>query len=141
MRNPSNKFLLLGMALAIALGPLLLQMDSAKAAGKSNWRIGRVYNRLICNNCHRQDGGKVISPINRTIADWKAYFASDVHKTAGKAKPSVRYYTSREYRESIKHKSKAAAKFLKFPDDVMTAHVIEFYIHGAKDSDTPARCQ
>ena len=33
------------------------------------------------------------------------------------------------------------AKFLKLPDEEMMANVVAFYIHGAKDSDTPLRCQ
>lgn len=114
--------------------------SEALAAG-ANWKMGRVYNRLVCNDCHRQDDGKVMSPYERKIADWKAYFKADEHDASGKANPSVKFYASREYRESIKAENKAAAKFLKLSDEEMMANVVEFYIHGAKDSDTPLRCQ
>ena len=137
------KSLLTYTALAIAV--LFPLMDAAQAAGGPNWKIGRVYNRLVCNACHRQDGGHVVSPYERTKADWKAYYAADVHAAAvadsGKANPSAKYYMSQAYRLSIKDDNKAAAKFLQMPDAEMTAHVIEFYVRGAKDSDTPARCQ
>jgi hypothetical protein len=110
-------------------------------AADANWKMGRVYNRLVCNDCHRQDGGKVMSPYERTIADWKAYFAADKHDASGEADPSVKFYASRQYRDSIKAENKAAAKFLELSDEEMMANVVEFYLHGAKDSDTPLRCQ
>ncbi|MDP6406578.1 MAG: hypothetical protein QF797_15390 [Alphaproteobacteria bacterium] len=120
--------------------PMVLA-DSALAGAKANWKIGRVYNRLVCNACHRQDGGKVVSPMARKKVEWRRYFEAGDHGTGGSANDSVHYYTSRAYRSAIKAENKAAAKFLKFPDAAMSAHVVEFYIHGAKDSDTPARCQ
>ena len=126
---------------AIALTAMLPLFESALAADGTNWKIGRVYNRFVCNACHRQDNDRVVSPYERTKADWKAYFKADAHDTTGKANPSVLYYTTKTYRQSIKDKNKAAAKFLKMSDDEMAANVIAFYVRGAKDSDTPARCQ
>ncbi|MDP7604961.1 MAG: hypothetical protein QF546_14100 [Alphaproteobacteria bacterium] len=102
---------------------------------------GKAVNRLVCNACHRQGGGKVVSPMARKKAEWQRYFEAGEHGTSGNTDGSVHYYTSRAYRSAIKAENKAAAKFLKFPDAAMSAHVVEFYIHGAKDSDTPARCQ
>ena len=128
------------LALCMIL-PLAAVIGSEALAAGANWKVGRVYNRLVCNKCHRQDDGKVMSPSERTIADWKAYFAADKHDASGKANPSVKFYASREYRDSIKAENKAAAKFLELPDEEMMAHVVAFYIHGAKDSDTPLRCQ
>jgi hypothetical protein len=72
-----------------------------------------------------------------TKAEWKAYIAADKH---AKGKDSVKYYVSQEYRNSIKDTNKAAAKFASMPDEEMLANVQAFVIHGAKDSDTPARC-
>ncbi|MCW9033761.1 MAG: hypothetical protein OQJ97_06030 [Rhodospirillales bacterium] len=126
---------------AITLAAMLPLMDSAQAANEANWKIGRVYNRLVCNACHRLDDGKVVSPYERNKADWQVYFAADSHDTTGKANPSAKYYMGTDYRESIKATNKAAAKFLKMPNAIMEGHVIEFYLRGAKDSDTPARCQ
>jgi hypothetical protein len=127
-------------ALCMAL-PLAAVIGSEALAAGANWKMGRVYNRLVCNDCHRQDDGKVMSPSERTIADWKAYFAADKHAASGKANPSVKFYASQEYRHAIKAENKAAAKFLKLPDEEMMANVVAFYLHGAKDSDTPLRCQ
>ena len=126
---------------AIALVVMLPLKEPDQAGDGTNWKIGRVYNRLVCNACHRQDGGHVVSPYERTKADWQAYFESDKHATGKKANQSARYYASIAYRKSIMDKNKAAAKFVKMPDGKMAAHVIAFYVRGAKDSDTPARCQ
>ena len=125
----------------ITLMTLIPQIDQALAADKANWKIGRVYNRLVCNACHRQDGGKVVSPYERNKLDWTAYFLSDAHDVSGKTNPSVRYYMSSDYRQSIQAENKAAAKFVDMPNAQMEAHIIAFYIRGAKDSDTPAKCQ
>jgi len=130
---------------ALAIAFMFPVMEAAQAASGANWKIGRVYNRLVCNACHRLDGGHVVSPYERTKADWKTYYTIDSHAPSVKAKDKVRasarYYMSKAYRESIKSTNKAAAKFLKMSDAEMEAHVIEFYVRGAKDSDTPARCQ
>lgn len=129
------------LALAVTFPPL----ESAMAADGANWKVGRVYNRLVCNACHRLDGGHVVSPYERTKAEWKSYYLADSHAAAvpteAKVNPSARYYMSQSYRLSIKDSNQAAAKFLQISDDEMAAHVIEFYVRGAKDSDTPARCQ
>jgi len=127
--------------LAVAAVVIFPQIEQALAADKANWKIGRVYNRLVCNSCHRQDGGKVVSPYDRNKVDWTAYFLSDAHDVTGKTNPSVRHYMSTDYRQSIKSVNKAAAKFVDMPNAQMEAHVIAFYHHGAKDSDTPAKCQ
>ena len=121
--------------------PLLFALAAESQAASKDWRIGRVYNRMVCNDCHRQNGGEVISPIDRTIAEWKVYFKSDAHDVTGKANPSISYFTSSDYRQSIKDTNKAAAKFIDTPDEQMRHYVSTFFIRGAKDSDTPARCQ
>ncbi len=125
----------------IGLTGMLPVIESAQAADGTNWKIGRVYNRFVCNACHRQDNDRVVSPYERNKADWKAYFAANKHDATGTANASALYYTSTAYRQSIKDKNKAAAKFLKMSDEEMAADVIAFYVRGAKDSDTPARCQ
>lgn len=124
---------LLSIGLAVVTGDVL-------AAG-ANWKKGRIFNRMICNGCHRIDDGKVSSPVERTQAEWKAYFAADKHDATGSSNPSAMYYASPAYLETIKGESAAAAKFLEMTEEDHLANVIEFYIHGAKDSDTPARCQ
>jgi cytochrome c5 len=106
-------------------------------AEDGNWKVGRIYYRMVCTACHTDNAGGAISPSTMTKAEWKAYIAADKH---AKGKDSVKYYVSQEYRNSIKDTNKAAAKFAKMPDDEMLANVQAFVIHGAKDSDTPARC-
>jgi|GEM_PF-356939 len=135
-RSFYGRFLILTM-LAVGLSTIAADVMAANA----NWKIGRIYNRLICNECHRADDGKVTSPIDRKQAEWKAYFSADAHDATKTTNASVKHYTNAGYLESIKDTSKAAAKFLKYSDEERLAHVMEFYVHGAKDSDTPARCQ
>ena len=106
-------------------------------AEDGNWKVGRIYYRMVCTACHTEHAGGAISPATMTKAEWKAYIAADKH---AKGKDSVKYYVSQEYRNSIKDTNKAAAKFASMPDEEMLANVQAFVIHGAKDSDTPARC-
>jgi len=72
-----------------------------------------------------------------TKAEWDAYITADSH---AKGKDKVSYYVSKSYRESIKATNKAAAKFIKIPNADLLGDVKAFVIHGAKDSDNPARC-
>lgn len=129
--------LIVGLALIVGSG---ITMDMAEAAGKASWKRGRVYFRMVCTACHVEVTGAPISPNASTIAEWTAYMDADKHDASGKTKPTVSYYTSKEYRESIKDSNKAAKKFLKMPDAALTADVKAFVVHGAKDSDTPASC-
>ena len=106
-------------------------------AEDGDWKVGRIYYRMVCTACHRDHAGGAIPPSNMTKAEWTAYIAADKH---AKGKDSLKYYVSQEYRNSIKDTNKAAAKFASMPDDEMLANVQAFVIHGDKDSDTPARC-
>ncbi len=127
----------LHQALAISLTVCLLGTAMPIQAGEGNWKVGRIYYRMVCTACHKDHAGGSISPATMTKAEWKAYIAADKH---AKGKDTVSYYVSQEYRNSIKATNKAAAKFAKVPNDEMMANVQAFVIHGAKDSDTPARC-
>lgn len=106
-------------------------------AADGNWKRGRIYYRMVCTTCHVDQASGSISPATKTIAEWKAYIEADKH---AKGKDKVSYYVSKEYRESIKDNNKAAAKFLKLSNEALLADVKAFVIHGAKDSDNPARC-
>ena len=106
-------------------------------AAEGNWKKGRIYYRMVCTACHKDHAGGSISPATMTKAEWKAYIEADKH---AKGKDTVSYYVSQEYRNSIKDTNKAAAKFIKVSNEDMLADVQAFVIHGAKDSDTPARC-
>jgi len=102
-----------------------------------NWKRGRIYYRMVCTTCHVGQASGSISPATKTKAEWAAYIKADKH---AKGKDSLKYYVSQDYRGSIKATNKAAAKFIKLPNDTLLADVKAFVIHGAKDSDSPARC-
>ncbi|MFW2371772.1 MAG: hypothetical protein ACN4GM_01525 [Gammaproteobacteria bacterium] len=106
-------------------------------AGDGNWKKGRIYYRMVCTACHTDNAGGSISPSTMTKAEWGAYIDADSH---AKGKDKLSYYVSKAYRESIKDTNKAAAKFIKIPNADLMADVKAFVIHGAKDSDNPARC-
>ena len=113
----------------------------ALAEQKENWRQGRIYYRMVCTACHKEAIGKGVSPMSKTIAEWKSYIVANKHDASGKSNPSVKYYTSKEYRNDVQATNKAAEKFIDMPESQLLANVRAFLIHGAKDSDTPARCQ
>ena len=120
---------------ALVLGSISIPFIAQAADG--NRKRGRIYYRMVCTTCHVDKAGGSISPSTKTIAEWKAYIDADKH---AKGKDAVSYYVSKEYRESIKGSNKAAAKFIKLPKETLLADIKAFVIHGAKDSDTPARC-
>jgi len=128
---------------ALLLGALAAAAATAGAAQASegDWRLGRVYYRMVCTACHAQQAGQSIAPSAMTKAEWTAYLATDRHDASGKSNPQISHYASQAYRESVKDTNKAAAKFLKTPEDELMAAISAFVIHGAKDSDNPASCQ
>ena len=127
----------LNKTLATAFALVVFGFPYVAQAADGNWKRGRIYYRMVCTACHVDQAGGSIAPSTKTIAEWKAYIEADKH---AKGKDKVSYYVSKEYRESIKATNKAAAKFIKLSNDGLLADVKAFVIHGAKDSDTPARC-
>jgi len=128
--------------LAAALTLVCVGMASANAlAEDANPKRGRVYFKMVCTVCHMTQAGKAIPPSAFTMAEWGAYIDADKHDKTGASNPSVKYYTSQEYRKSVADTNKAAQKFLDVPDDQMLADVRAFVVSGAKDSDTPASCE
>jgi cytochrome c5 len=125
----------LAVSLALCLSGALLPATVLAADG--NWKMGRIYYRMVCTDCHKQQAGGAIAPSAYTKAEWTAYIEADSH---AKGKDSLKYYVSQEYRDSIKDTNKAAKKMAKKSDEEMLSDVQAFVIHGAKDSDTPARC-
>ncbi len=113
----------------------------SEAFADGNSKRGRVYFKMVCTVCHITEAGTAIPPNSRTMAEWAAYIDADKHDLTGKAKPSVAYHTSKDYRESIAESNRAAKKFMKLSDDQLLADVRQFVITGARDSDTPASCQ
>ncbi len=123
------------LPLALVLASVFVPVAQA---ADGNWKMGRIYYRMVCTTCHKEQAGGAISPSSMTKAEWAAYIEADQH---AKGKDSFKFYVSQEYRNSIKDSNKAAAKLADKSDDEMMADVHAFVIHGAKDSDTPARCQ
>ena len=117
---------------AMLISPFIAQ------AADGNWKKGRLYYRKVCTDCHKGQSCGAIAPSTKTKAEWATYLDADSH---AKGQDKVSYYVSTEFRESIKGTNRAAAKFLKVPADTLMADVKAFVIHGAKDSDNPARCK
>ena len=126
LRNPLIPALVLG----------LLALPLAAHAG-GDWKKGRIYYRMVCTACHTEKAGGAIAPTSMTMAQWKAYIEADKH---AKGKDSLKHYVSKDYRESIKATNKAAAKFIDDPDAELLDDVKAFVAKGAKDGDSPAKC-
>jgi cytochrome c5 len=118
--------------LAIMLGAGVL---SAAQAYDGDWKRGRIYYRQVCTACHTAELKKPVAPNDRTQAQWAAYFKADKH---GKA--TVQQFFSKQYRDSIKAKNAAAAKFAEVPEKDLLDDVKAFLHKGAKDGDAPAGC-
>ncbi len=132
--NPLLSLLIVAATVGVTFAPSAQAYDG-------DWKRGRVYYRQVCTSCHLSTSGKTISPADRVKADWKAYLAADKHDVKGKSNHSVKYYVSREYRQSIAGQNKAAEKYLEVPDAELQADILAFVVYGAKDSDNPSRCQ
>lgn len=126
----------------VSLGCLVafLATSVAVAEVEPNAKRGQVYFKLVCTVCHVQTAAKSIPPSSRSMNEWRAYLDADKHDVTGTTNPSVRYYVSRAYRDSVQDTNKAAKKFLDLSDEQIAADVRAFAIKGAKDSDTPATC-
>ena len=125
------------ISLALCLTGGILPMTASAVDG--NWKIGRIYYRMVCTACHKEQAGGAISPSAYTKAEWSAYIEADKH---AKEKDSLKHYVSTEYRDSIKDSNKAAGnkKIAAKSAEELMGDVHAFVLHGAKDSDTPARC-
>jgi cytochrome c5 len=124
------------LAASLALCLFGAVLPAAQAAD-GNWKMGRIYYRMVCTDCHKQQAGGAIAPSAYTKAEWTAYIEADAH---AKGKDSLKHYVSQEYRTSIMDTNKAAKKMAKKSNEELLSDVHAFVIHGAKDSDTPARC-
>lgn len=108
---------------------------SAAQSYDGDWKRGRIYYRQVCTACHTAELKKAIGPNERTQAEWAAYFKADKH-----GKVTVSSYFSKQYRDSIKAKNAAAAKFADLPDKDLIEDVKAFLHKSAKDGDAPAGC-
>ena len=108
---------------------------SAAQAYESDWKRGRIYYRQVCTACHTAELKKPIAPNDRTQAQWAAYFQADKH-----GKDTAKLHFSKQYRDSIKAKNAAAAKFAAVPEKELLDDVKAFLHRSAKDGDAPAGC-
>jgi cytochrome c5 len=120
---------------------VLAAASFAASAYEGDLKRGRLYFRQICTACHQEVAGKAIAPNERLKADWAAYIKADKHDKTGKSNPSVKYFTTKAYRETIKDSNKAAAKLLTANDAELYADVQAWLQYSAKDSDNPSGCQ
>ena len=126
----------------ITLLIVMLLGISSQAEAKGNWKKGRIYYKMVCTECHKEQAGGAISPSEKTKAEWVDYFEKNLHGPQDEpAKYAASYFVSTEYRESIKDTNRAAKKMLKIPDDKLLEDVKAFLNHTAKDSDQPSRCE
>lgn len=120
---------------------VLLSVATSAFAYDGDLKRGRLYFRQICTTCHQATIGKAIAPNERLKADWTAYMKADKHDKTGKSNPSVKYFTTKAYRETIKGSNKAAEKLLNANDAELYADVQAWLLYSAKDSDNPSGCQ
>jgi len=125
-----RKFGLKVLALMLCAGTI-----SAAQAYDAEWKRGRIYYRQVCTACHTAELKKTIEPNGRTMAEWAAYFQADKH-----GKGTVKHYFSSQYRDSIKAKNPAAAKYAALPEKDLIEDVKAFLHKSAKDGDSPAGC-
>ena len=123
------------LALTVVAVVLSAGAMSAAQAYDGDWKRGRIYYRQVCTTCHTAEMKKAIGPNERTQAEWAAYFKADKH---GKA--AVTSYFSKQYRDSIKARNPAAAKYADVPDKDLIEDVKAFLHKSAKDGDSPAGC-
>lgn len=75
-------FLFLFSALAVGLVSMFssVTVTSVSAATKGSESKGRYFFRGTCKNCHTKGAiGGEITPLNKTQAQWKSYFALGKH--------------------------------------------------------------
>jgi cytochrome c5 len=126
---------------SLCLASILLSVGASVFAYDGDLKRGRLYYRQICTTCHQTALGKPIAPNERMKADWAAYLKADKHDKTGKSNPSVKYFTTKAYRETIKGTNKAAEKLLNANDAELFADVQAWVQYSAKDSDNPSGCQ
>ncbi len=103
-------------------------------------RLGRLYFRSICTDCHVAETGSAIAPNQMTIAEWTSYLDADRHDTGGAYEGRVSDFTSQGHRASIQEHNRVAERFLSVSDGQMFANVRAWLVSSAKDSDRPAGC-
>lgn len=90
--------------------------SAVRAAQKGSENKGRYYFRQTCKQCHTKGAvGTEITPLNKTMAQWRSYFAKSMHN----------------------HGKEPLTKYLP-PDQLLDAST--FLIQHAADSPQPETC-
>jgi cytochrome c553 len=64
----------------IVLVSLAGAFSALRAAQKGSENKGRFYFRQTCKECHTKGAaGGEVTPLNKTMAQWRAYFAKGTH--------------------------------------------------------------
>jgi len=101
---------------AVAIIVVLGFFTTARANQKGSDNKGRFYFRQTCKECHTKGAaGGEITPLNKTMAQWRAYFAKGTHN----------------------HGKEPLSKHLP-PDQLLDASA--FLINHAADSPQPETC-
>jgi len=94
----SSLFLFSALAVALAGVFSSVTVTSVSAATKGSDSKGRYYFRGTCKNCHTKGAvGGEITPLNKTQAQWKTYFAAGKH-SRGK-EPLAKLMTDEQLRD------------------------------------------
>ena len=102
-----------GLVILLSVSGML---SFANAAQKGSENKGRFYFRQTCKECHTKGAaGGEITPLNKTMAQWRAYFAKGLHN----------------------HGKEPLAKYLP-ADQLLDASA--FLIQHAADSPQPETC-
>ncbi len=68
------------VCLGVFLAAFALSAAFSADQKKGNQAKGRFYFRQTCKNCHTKGAaGGEITPLSKTMAQWKSYFAAEVH--------------------------------------------------------------
>lgn len=108
----------LSRALLISFALILISglFSTMRAAQKGSENKGRYYFRQTCKECHTKGAaGGEITPLNKTMAQWRTYFAKGTHN----------------------HGKEPLGKYLP-PDQLLDAST--FLTQHAADSPQPETC-
>jgi cytochrome c5 len=74
-----SRFIRLMLLLVVALAVSGL-FSATRAAQKGSENKGRHFFKDTCRQCHAKGGaGGELTPMNKTMAQWRAYFAAGTH--------------------------------------------------------------
>ena len=89
---------LLSIAIGSSFAVFLMAGRDVNPQGKGNEAKGRYYFRQTCKECHTKGAkGGEITPLTKTMAQWKAYFLKAKH--SGGSEPLSKVMTADQLRD------------------------------------------